>query len=99
VARINELQAREHRLGRLIVAVSILVPGSAGLFAQRYWAVLVGTISAAIAITALVWHGGVVPDPLIAGAAAPAAFGVVTVAATIAYAISVASSLAARRRN
>jgi hypothetical protein len=98
VARINALQARDQRLGRLIVIASVILPGSAGLFAKRNWAVLVGTLSGALAITTLAWRNGVVPDPLLAGAAAPVAFGILATLAVTAYVITIATSLSERRR-
>ena len=57
-----------------------------------------GTVFAALAVSALLWRDGVVPDPLILGPAAPFAFGVVGTLAAAGYAITVAASLAVRRR-
>jgi len=99
VARIKVLRERDHRLARLVMIASILIPGTAGLLARRHWAVLVGTVSASLAVAALFWRHGVVPDPLIAGSAAPVAFGLVTALAAIAYAIAVTASLAVQRRS
>jgi hypothetical protein len=75
----------------------MLVPGAAGLLADRPLASLLGTFFFALAVSAVVWRGGVVADPLVAGAAAPFAFLGVAVLASIAYFTIAATSLAARR--
>jgi hypothetical protein len=85
-------------VGRAVLISSILVPGTAGLLAGRHLTSLIGALSGTLAVTALIWRNGVVPDPLIAGAAAPIAFGSVAVAAASCYGIAVATALAKRRR-
>jgi tetratricopeptide (TPR) repeat protein len=97
LARINELRSREERLERFKVAASFLVPGVAGLVAKRPLRCLLGSIFAAIAALALYWRDGVVPDPLVAGAAAPFASLCIAVLAMLAYAVIVLLSLATRR--
>jgi tetratricopeptide (TPR) repeat protein len=97
-ARVNALRFREKRLARVRLIVSILLPGSAGALARCPWASFVGALSAAIAIMAIFWRNGVTPDPLLAGAAAPMAFGLIAVLALCGYGASVAFSLAARSR-
>ena len=58
---------------------------------------LLGSIFAAIAALALYWRDGVVPDPLVAGAAAPFALLSIAVLAMLAYAVIVLLSLPTRR--
>jgi ABC-type Fe3+-siderophore transport system permease subunit len=79
--------------------VSILLPGTAGALARRPWASFIGALSAAIAILAIFWRNGVTPDPLIAGAAAPMVFGLISALALGCYSASVAFSLAAQNRS
>jgi ABC-type Fe3+-siderophore transport system permease subunit len=98
-ARVNALRFREQRLARVRLVVSILLPGAAGALTRCPWASLFGAISAAIAIMAIFWRNGVTPDPLILGAAAPMAFGLISVLALLCYSASVAISLAARSRS
>jgi len=98
-ARVNALRFRERRLAPIQLIVSILLPGAAGALARCPWASFVGALSAAIAILAISWRNGVTPDPLLAGAAAPMAFGLISVLALCCYSASVAISLAARSRS
>ena len=95
--RVQQLQRREKRLGRLVAAVSVVVPGAAGLLsgsALRCW---LGAVCFALGVAAWLWRDGLLPDPLIAGAAAPFAFLGLAGLAALGYAAVVATSLAARR--
>ncbi len=97
-ARINELRVRERRLDQLTWAASVFLPGAAGLLAARPLRGLFGALFFAVAASSILWREGVAPDPLLAGATAPIVFlGTATVALG-AYAIAVATSLAARRK-
>jgi hypothetical protein len=98
-ARVNALRSRERRLTRVRLIASILLPGVAGALARCPWASFIGALSAAIATMAIFWFNGVTPDPLMAGAAAPMAFGLVSVLALFCYGASVVFSLTARRRS
>jgi tetratricopeptide (TPR) repeat protein len=97
LARIDELRAREERLGRAAVAASVFVPGAAGLLAGRPVRCLSGSFFAVLALLALFWRDGVVPDPMVAGAAASFAGAGIAAVATIAYFVVVVVSLATRR--
>jgi hypothetical protein len=97
VRRVNELRARDLRLGRLRAILSVFVPGAAGLIAERPLRSWFGAVCFALAAGAWFWRNGVVPDPLVAGAAGPAAFVGVAVLASACYALAVATSLAAQR--
>lgn len=97
--RVSALRSRERRLARVHLIASIVLPGVAGALARCPWASFIGALSAAIAIMAIYWRNGVIPDPLTAGAAAPMAFGLISALALSCYGASVAFSLAARSRS
>jgi tetratricopeptide (TPR) repeat protein len=96
-ARVHELRAREHRTRRVQTALSLLVPGAAGLLADRPVRGWLSACCFSLAGAAVLWRDGVVPDPLVAGAAAPAVFLGIAALAAIAYLVAVATSLAAQR--
>jgi len=97
LARISELRARDERLEQYSMAASFLVPGVAGLLAKRPLRCLLGSIFGTITLFALYWRGGVVPDPLVAGAAAPLASLCIAALALFAYLILVLLSFATWR--
>jgi hypothetical protein len=97
-ARVEELRERERWIGRVHTAVSLLVPGAAGQLAGRPLLGWLGALCFALAGFACLWRRGVVPDPGVAGAAAPVVFLGTAALAGILYAIAVAASLAARRQ-
>jgi tetratricopeptide (TPR) repeat protein len=96
-ARVTELREREQRIARVHTALSLLVPGAAGQLAARPLVGWLGAFCFALAGAAFFWRAGVVPDPGVAGAAAPAVFVGAAALAAILYAAAVATSLAARR--
>jgi tetratricopeptide (TPR) repeat protein len=96
--RIAALRRRELGWERVAWVASLIVPGSAGFLARCPFRGLVGAVFFAVGVTCIVWRSGAAPDPLVAGAAAPFAFVGSAVAAGCAYAIAVATCLAARRR-
>jgi hypothetical protein len=96
--RVNELRAREQRIFQLHTLLALLVPGAAGLVAERPLLGWLGAVYFSLAGAALWWRNGVVPDPLVAGAAAPVLFLAAAAFAAMGYAITVAVSLAARRQ-
>ena len=98
LARIEALRERETRVSRLVWLASLLVPGAAGLLAERPLRSLLGALLFALAVFALVWRNGMVPDPLVAGGAGPFAFLLIGAVAAFGYAVVVAMSLATRRR-
>ena len=95
---ITALRARERRLERVATIASIAVPAAAGVLARRPLLALLGALFFSFAACAVVWREGVVPDPLVAGAAAPIAFLGAALLAALGYAVVVAAALAARRR-
>jgi tetratricopeptide (TPR) repeat protein len=92
--RVNALRDREQRLRRVATFASVLLPGVAGLLARRPLASFLGAFFFVLALASVFWRGGVVPDPLVAGAAAPLAFLGLAAFAGLAYAIVVGTSLA-----
>jgi tetratricopeptide (TPR) repeat protein len=98
LARIEALRERERRLDRAAWAASLVLPGAAGVLARRPVRGLFGAICFCVAAAALWWRDGVVPDPLVAGAAGPFALACLASLAGLAYAVSVGASLASRRR-
>jgi hypothetical protein len=97
-ARVEELRVREQRVARVHAALSLLVPGAAGLLVERPIRGWLGAFCCSLAGAAVAWRDGVVPDPGVAGAAATVVFLGTAVLAAMLYAIAVASSLAARRQ-
>jgi len=97
LARIGELRAREARIERLVTAAAFAVPGAAGLAARRPLRGLVGSLLAAVALLAIVWRDGVVPDPLVAGASSQLAFLCIALVAVFVYALLALASLVTRR--
>jgi tetratricopeptide (TPR) repeat protein len=94
VQRIEELQERERRVGRLTTLVSVLMPGAAGLLSERPLRALFSAICFALAAACVLHREGIVPDPLVAGAAAPVAFLGTAALAGLFYVALVTTSLA-----
>jgi hypothetical protein len=99
VERVNQLRAREARIARLHTWLSLLVPGAAGLVAERPLLCWLGATYFSLACAALVWRHGVVPDPLVAGAVAPLLFVGAAIFGAAGYAITVGAAIAARRQD
>jgi len=97
--RVNALRFRERRLARIRLITSILVPGASGALSRCPGAAFIGALSGSIAILAIVWRNGVTPDPLMAGVAAPVAFGLVALVASLCYGAAVALPFSARNRS
>ena len=96
-ARLEALRKRDRRVGRAATVVSLCVPGAAGLLADQPLRAFVAVVGVGVAAACLVWRNGVVPDPLIAGAAAPTLFVGAAALSLLVAAASLISSLAARR--
>lgn len=96
--RINALRERERRVGKIASGLSLALPGVAGLLARRPASSLLASLLFALAVAAVVWRNGAVPDPLVAGGTAPFVFLHVAAVSILGYAVSVAAALAARRR-
>jgi tetratricopeptide (TPR) repeat protein len=99
LTRIGELRAREARIERLVTLASFAVPGAAGMAAGGSLRTLLGSLLAALALLSIVWRGGVVPDPLVAGASSQLAFLCIALVATFFYALLAFASLVTRRNS
>jgi tetratricopeptide (TPR) repeat protein len=97
LARIAELQSRGERVERWAVAAAFLIPGVAGLLAKRPLRCLFGSVFAVLVLMVLIWRNGVVPDPMVAGAAAPIASVLIAAISLLGYFVVVLLSLATRR--
>ncbi len=97
-ARIEVLQARENRLEKTGVIASILLPGVAGMRAQRPDLAFASLLLFMAALLFVVWQEGVVPDPLAVGAGGTFALGVAAVLVSIVYLGVLFSSLISWRR-
>ncbi|MEE2679281.1 MAG: hypothetical protein VX546_11935 [Myxococcota bacterium] len=97
MARIEVLRERARRLDKLAWAVSLALPGSAGVLAQRPLLSVWGAFWFVVAVTALLVGDLGAPDPLVAGAAGPFAFLCVGALAALGYALAVGLALASRR--
>jgi hypothetical protein len=95
---ITALRARERRRERIAMAASIALPAAAGVLARRPLLSLLGALFFSFAACAVIWRDGVVPDPLVAGSAAPVAFLGGALLAALGYAGVVGAALASRRR-
>jgi tetratricopeptide (TPR) repeat protein len=90
--RIETLQERERRLGRIATALSMFVPGAAGWLAARPLLGYIGTFAFALAAAFLAGWQGRVPDPGVAGTAGPVAFLSVAAVCGLFYLATVAAS-------
>ena len=59
---------------KIYAAVSVVVPGAAGLLARRPMLGFLGLLLFAWAVVLFVWRHGVVADPMAVGGAGPLAF-------------------------
>jgi tetratricopeptide (TPR) repeat protein len=96
-ARINALRAREARLEKLWLAVSVLVPGVSGLRARRPDLAFIGILLFGWAAAIWIWRDGVVPDPLALGGIGPMALLLSGLAAAFAYLLVLLSGLIMQR--
>ena len=96
--RMNALQQRQRRIDRLVTAVSVLLPGAAGLLGRRPVTLLLGGIFFGLALAGVVWRDGVVTDPDVLGPAVPVVFLSMAAIGLAGHAALVAATLSARRR-
>jgi tetratricopeptide (TPR) repeat protein len=96
-ARIGELRSRESRVARYETMAAMLIPGAGGVLARRPDLGIVGVLLFSFAVASIVWHRGVVPDPLAVGAAGSLALLMGAVLASLAYWVVVLASLVIRR--
>jgi hypothetical protein len=96
--RINALRRRRQRIDRVVTALSVLVPGAAGLFSKRPLTLLFGAFSFALLVAGVSWRDGVVTDPDVLGAAVPVVFLGMATLGLVGHAVLVAAALSARRK-
>jgi hypothetical protein len=99
LGRINALREREARLDQVSKIASMLIPGAAGLLSGRPLASLLGSFFFVLAVAAIVWRDGVVPDPFVAGALAQLVFIGLAVLSLVFYGTIAATSIVARKEN
>lgn len=92
VRRLAELEMRSRWLSRGRLAVSLVVPGAAGLVSGRVWLGLAGALAGVAALAPI----PALPDPLAAGAAGALAFALLRVACLAAYAAIIVASIRPR---
>ena len=80
------------------MAVSILVPGAAGLLSKRPVTLLLGAFFFSMLNAGVVWRDGIVTDPDVLGSAVPVIFLGMAAVGTIGHAVLVATALSARRK-
>jgi hypothetical protein len=97
IERLNELRARQRWRERIGVAVGALVPGAAGLWANRPLLGLVGAIAGCGAVVTGIGLRDGVPDPLAAGLVGAAAFALVTAGLVATHVVTAAWALRGRR--
>jgi tetratricopeptide (TPR) repeat protein len=95
-ARIEALRKRDKRVARVTTALSLLVPGAAGILNGRPFLAFLGALGFALAAAGAWWRAGIVPDPLVAGSAAPALFGGIAALALLVYVATIITALAQR---
>lgn len=97
MARLKELRARESRIDKLYLALSMLIPGASGLLAKRPDLCFIGILFFGWAVVLFLWRGGVVPDPLAVGGAGTVAFVLAGFGMAAAYVGVLISGLIIRR--
>jgi tetratricopeptide (TPR) repeat protein len=97
-ARIEVLQAREDRLEKFGVMASILLPGFAGMRANRPDLAFSALLLFAGSVFFLVWHEGVVPDPMAVGAGGTFVLGAAAFLVCVVYLGVLFNSLISARR-
>jgi hypothetical protein len=74
MARLKELRLRETRVEKIATAASLILPGASGLLAKRPDLSLMGLLLFFWTAALFAWHRGIVPEPLVLGAAGGVAF-------------------------
>lgn len=71
--RMGALRLRERRLRGVTALAAVLLPAAAGALTRRPATMLLGALGFSLAVACVIWPRGPLPDPLVAGAAAPLA--------------------------
>jgi tetratricopeptide (TPR) repeat protein len=96
--RIHALQRRRQRIDQVVTALSVLVPGAAGLLSKRPLTLLLGAFCFALLVAGVAWRNGVVTDPDVLGSAVPVVFLGMATLGFVGHAVFAASALSARRK-
>ncbi len=99
MVRLAALRERQVRIDKMKFALSVLVPGAAGVLSRQPILGLLGSMLFASALVSWWLRGGVVIDPVSVGAGASLLFGSVAVASGAAYAAATAVAIALRERS
>ncbi len=97
MARLQALSERETRIDRLLLGLSLLIPGVAGFAARRPDLAMFGLLSFSWLAAWITWPRGVFADPLLMGKAAFVCFAVPGVLAIVAYVGVVLFSMVVRK--
>ena len=71
--RMGALRLRQRRLQGVVALAALLLPAAAGALTRRPATMLLGALGFSLAVACLTWPRGLLPDPLLAGGAAPLA--------------------------
>lgn len=97
MARLQELSRREARIDRIVLAVSVAIPGVAGFAARRPDFALFGLLLFAWVAVWAAWPTGIFEDPMLLGGAAVLCFALPGVLAALAYLSLLFASLIVRK--
>jgi len=98
VERMGVLQSRERRLQALTALVALLLPAAAGAITRRPVAMFLGALVSSLMLACLIWPRGPMPDPLVAGGAAPLAILSLGMVAALFHVWTVLRAVSERRR-
>jgi tetratricopeptide (TPR) repeat protein len=99
MVRLAALRERQARIDKMKFALSVLLPGAAGVLSRQPILGLLGSMLFASALVSWWLRDGVVVDPVAVGAGASLLFGSVVVASGAAYAAVIAVAIALRERS
>ena len=99
MVRLTELRQRQARVAKIKLAVSLVVPGTAGVLFRRPLLGLMASMLFALALSSWWARDGVVTDPLALGAGASLIFGAAAVASAAAYFAVLAVTIAFGERS
>jgi len=97
MARLQALSRREVRIGRMVLAAALLIPGVAGLAARRPDFAMFGLLLFGWAAAWIAWPAGVFEEPLVMGSAAVLCLAIPGVLSVIGYGGVVVASLVVRK--
>jgi hypothetical protein len=99
MVRLTELRVRQARIAKIKLAVSLVVPGTAGVLFRRPLLGLMASLLFALALASWWARDGVVTDPLALGACASLIFGTAAFAFAASYLAVLAVTIAFGERS